>query len=53
VKVKKRAESNVLTALQLASLSKREINACVSDAAVDVGREMGETFREDLADSKK
>ena len=53
VKVKKRTESTVLTALQLASLSKREINACVSAAAVDVGREMGETFRDDLAESRQ
>jgi len=53
VKVKKGTESNILTALQLASLSKEEINACVGEAAIDVGREMGETFREDLAESKK
>lgn len=53
VKVKKGTESKVLTALQLASLSKREVNECVGEAAEDVGREMGETFREDLAESRK
>jgi len=49
---KKKAYSNtetkLLTALQLVSLSEKEINVCVADAAEEIGQKMGETFREDL-----
>ena len=51
VNVKKRTGSRVLTALQLASLSKKEVNESVGEAAEYVGRKMGDTFREDLAES--
>lgn len=53
VKVKKRTGSKVLTALQLASLSKKEVNVSVGEAAEYVGRKMGNTFREDLAESRQ
>lgn len=53
VKVKKGTGSRVLTALQLASLSKKEVNACVGEAAEYVGRKMGDTFREDLAEARQ
>ncbi|OGU55376.1 MAG: hypothetical protein A2V66_04175 [Ignavibacteria bacterium RBG_13_36_8] len=52
-KVTSGAAAKVLTALQLAALSKKEINECVGEAASEVGREMGETFREDLVESRK
>lgn len=46
------AEMSVITAVQLASLSTKEINWAVGKASEEVGRLMGETFREDLADSR-
>lgn len=46
-------ESKILTAVQLNSLSKKEVNACIEAAVQSVGRLMGETFREDLAEASK
>ncbi|MBU1100041.1 MAG: hypothetical protein KKA84_06515 [Bacteroidetes bacterium] len=52
-KKKNSTESNVLTALKLASLSEREIDLAINDASEEAGRKMAETFREDLAEARK
>lgn len=52
-KKKNSTESNVLTALKLASLSEREIDLAIHDAAEEAGRKMAETFREDLSEAGK
>jgi len=46
-------ESKILTAVQLNSLSKKELNSCIETAVESVGRSMGDTFREDLAEANK
>lgn len=43
----------LLTAVQLASLSEKEINNCIAEAVEEIGRKMGETFRDDLAEVNK
>lgn len=50
---KSSTESKILTAVQLNSLSKKEVNSCIEAAVQSVGRLMGETFREDLAEASK
>lgn len=52
-KKKNRTESNVITALKLASLSEREIDQAIHYAAEEAGRKMAETFREDLSEAGK
>ncbi len=45
--------NKVFTAVQLSSLSEKEIQKIVDDAAKNAGRLMGETLREDAADANK
>lgn len=46
-------ESKILTAVQLNSIKKKELNDCIDAAVESVGKLMGETFREDLAEANK
>jgi hypothetical protein len=47
------AETKILTAVQLNSITQKDINDCINAAVQSIGRKMGETFRNDLAESKK
>lgn len=47
------AEAKLLTALQLSNLSENEIAETLFRAVQSIGKKMAETFREDLAESKK
>ena len=44
---------NVFSAMQLANMSEEELNNAVSAAAEEVGNMIGETLRQDIADSHK
>ncbi len=44
---------SIFNAVQLLSLEEEEIRAVVDNAAMDAGREIGETLREDVADMNK
>ena len=45
--------NKVFNAVQLSSLSEKEIQNVVDESAKSAGRMMGETLREDVADSNK